>query len=451
MQVNHNISALIARTQLKKSENNLSTSLERLSSGYKITKSADNPAGLAISGKMRAQIAALERASDNASDGDSVIQTAEGVLSEVTLMLHRMRELSVQAANDTNTLDDRTAIQSEIDELLDELDRVSKDTEYNQKYLLDGSLSHTGVASSAKIDLFEVSGSVPDGEYKLSVDSLGEKAELAFNVTPIAEGTDVYLINGMSFEVKGGQSTETIKKNLAEFCGKLNLDLDGAGGAFTLSSKVPGSSQIINIQYPDGTKDSAKGDDATVTLGEGFTEGKTSYIANGNYVTIADNNDFRMTFNIKKDYADGEFSINVYHSGFMSVQIGANEGQLLEMNFPEVSCTTLELRTPDGNDIVNVCSAHGATNAIELFDNAIKHVSEARSNLGAYQNRLDAAIASVDISVENMTDAMSRITDTDMADEMTKYTQYSVISQAATSILAQANNRAETIMNILQM
>lgn len=448
MQVNHNISALIARTQLKKSENNLATSLERLSSGYKITKSADNPAGLAISGKMRAQIAALERASDNASDGDSVIQTAEGVLSEVTLMLQRMRELSVQAANDTNTLDDRTAIQSEIDELLDELDRVSKDTEYNQKYLLDGSLSHTGVASSAKIDLFEISGSVPDGEYLVTVDSLGVKANLAFNVTPIAEGTDVYLINGMPFEVKGGQSEETIRKNLAEFCGKLNLDLDET---FTLSSKVPGSSQIINIQYPDGTKDSSKGVDATVTLEDGFTEGKTSYIANGNYVTIADNNDFRMTFNIKEDYADGEFSINVYHSGFMSVQIGANEGQLLEMNFPEVSCTTLELRTPEGEDIINVCSANGATNAITLFDNAIKHVSQARSNLGAYQNRLDAAIASVDISVENMTDAMSRITDTDMADEMTKYTQYSVISQAATSILAQANNRAETIMNILQM
>lgn len=448
MHVNHNISALIARTQLKKTDNNLSASLQRLSSGYKISKSADNPAGLAISNKMRTQIRALEQASSNASDGDSIIQTAEGSLSEVASMLQRMRELSVQAANDTNTLDDRTAIQNEIDELMDELDRISKDTEYNNKYLLNGSLSHTGVSSSALTDIFEISSSVENKEYTITVQTLGKKAELPF--TPNTPG--VYYINGMPFNVAPGQNETTIKANLLDFCDRLNLDM---ADDMTLSTRVPGSTQVITIDYPDGTKQQSRGTDAVLgTLDEagGFVDGKTSYKANGNYVNIVDNGDFRMAFEIREAYTEGDsFKINVYNSGFLSIQIGANEGQLLEMNLPEVSCTTMGLRTADGTNIVNVCSENGAQNAITLFANAIESLSAARAKLGAYQNRLDSAISSLDISTENMTDAMSRITDTDMADEMTKYTQYSVISQAATSILAQANNRAETIMNILQM
>lgn len=445
MHVNHNISALIARTQLKKADNNLSTSLQRLSSGYKISKSADNPAGLAISNKMRTQIRALEQASSNASDGDSIIQTAEGSLSEVASMLQRMRELSVQAANDTNTLDDRTAIQNEIDELMDELDRISKDTEYNNKYLLNGSLSHTGVSSSALTDIFEISSSVENKEYEIKVTALGKKAELPF--TPTTPG--VYYINGMPFNVAAGQDATAIKANLLDFCDRLNLDM---AADMTLSTRVPGSTQIIKIDYPDGTKQFKRGTDAEIELVDGFVAGKTSYTANGNYVNVVDNGDFRMAFEVRETYTEGDsFKINVYNSGFLSIQIGANEGQLLEMNLPEVSCTTMGLRTADGTNIINVCSENGAQNAIALFDDAIESLSAARAKLGAYQNRLDSAISSLDISVENMTDAMSRITDTDMADEMTKYTQYSVISQAATSILAQANNRAETIMNILQM
>lgn len=450
MHVNHNISALIARTQLKKTENNLSASLQRLSSGYKIAKSADNPAGLAISNKMRTQISALEQASSNASDGDSIIQTAEGSISEVASMLQRMRELAVQAANDTNTLDDRAALQSEMDELLDELDRISKDTEYNNKYLLNGSLCHTGVSSSALTDLFEISSSVENKEYEITVTKLGEKAELAFNM-PAAPATkdDVYYINGMPFTVSKGQDEATMKANLIKFCDTLNLDL---AADMTISTRVPGSLQTLTIDYPDGTTDKSVGEDAEIALTDGFVAGKTSYTANGNYVSVIDNGDFRMTFEVREEYAAGEaFKINVYNSGFLSVQIGANEGQVLEMNMPEVSCTTMGLRTADGTNIVNICSGVGAQNAINLFDHAIQYVSEARSKLGAYQNRLDSTIASLDIATENMTDAMSRITDVDMADEMTKYTQYNVISQAATSILAQANNRAETIMNILQM
>lgn len=445
MNVNHNISALIARTQLKKADNKLSSSLQKLSSGYKISKASDNPAGLAISNKMRTQIRALDQASSNAADGDSIIQTAEGAVSEAANILQRMRELSVQAANDTYTLDDRDAIQQEIDQLMDELDRISKDTEFNNKYLLDGSLSHTGVSTSALTDVFEISNVVENGTYGITVDEKGQKAE-----TDLAlDGPGVYYINGTSFEVKAGESDEDIYTNLLVFCDKLNLDVDES---YHLSSKVSGAKQQLTISYPDGTKTESWGTDAKISLGDGFDSDKFSYSANGDYITIIDNADFRMTFDLKEDFTAGDsFDINVYGSGFLTVQIGANEGQNLEMNLPEVSCTTMGLRTADGVNIINVCSQPGAGNAIDLLDNAISYLSEARSKLGAYQNRLDSTIASLDIASENMTDAMSRITDTDMADEMTKYTQYNVISQAATSILAQANNRAETIMNILQM
>ena len=143
MKVNHNITAQIANINLKKDERRVATSLERLSSGYKITKAADDSAGMAISNKMRTQIRALDQASRNAEDGQSIVQTADGALNEITAMLQRVRELSVQAANDTYTIDDRNSAQKEVDQLLDEIDRISSTTEFNGKKLLDGSSSRS--------------------------------------------------------------------------------------------------------------------------------------------------------------------------------------------------------------------------------------------------------------------------------------------------------------------
>jgi flagellin len=148
--------------------------------------------------------------------------------------------------------------------------------------------------------------------------------------------------------------------------------------------------------------------------------------------------------------AAGSSTLRVFDAGYMTIQIGANENQTLNMNFPEVSCLTLGLKNSEGVDSINLCTQYGAENAIDAMDRAIKQISSARSTMGSYQNRLETTASSLTLSSQNITEAMSRIGDTDMADEMTKYTQQDVLSQAATSMLAQANNRPQQIMALLQ-
>ena len=169
MRINNNMSAVITNKQLLRTENNLTKSMERLSSGLKINHAKDNPAGMAISNKMQAQIDALDRASSNASDGTSVLQIADGALNETSAILQRMRELSVQAANGTNSLEDKQAIQDEIEALKDEVNRISKDTEYNSKSLLDGSLDTRVYTDNANVSRVNVSDYVNPGKYEITI------------------------------------------------------------------------------------------------------------------------------------------------------------------------------------------------------------------------------------------------------------------------------------------
>ena len=186
MRINHNISAQLANVSLKKSDNRLTAALERLSTGYKINKAADDSAGLAISNKMRTQIRALDQAGRNAADGDSVIQTAEGALIELTSILQRVRELAVEAANDTYTLEDREAAQKEIDQMLSEIDRISTTTEFNGKGLLDGSSARTVMSNSLAVNTLSASLEVTRGTYEITVDEIAEKAELTYDFSAIS-------------------------------------------------------------------------------------------------------------------------------------------------------------------------------------------------------------------------------------------------------------------------
>ncbi|MFW5667836.1 MAG: flagellar biosynthesis protein FlgL, partial [Acetivibrio ethanolgignens] len=176
MKINHNISALVANGHLRNTNKALDKSLERLSSGYRINRAADDSAGMAISQKMKTQIRGLEQASRNASDGISVIQTAEGALTEVEAMLQRARELSVQAANGTNTPEDREAIQSEIDQLKNEIQRISDDTEFNKKSLLNGDLDRKTHSDNTKVKLVSLSDQVNSQQYKITVTKEGKAA-----------------------------------------------------------------------------------------------------------------------------------------------------------------------------------------------------------------------------------------------------------------------------------
>ena len=227
MRINHNISAMQTNTQLRKTGKNLDKSLERLSSGYRINKAADDAAGMAISRKMKTQIEGLARASMNSSDGISVIQTAEGALSEVTSMLQRMRELSVQAANGVNTLEDRDAIQQEINQLRNEIQRISETTEFNTKTLLDGNVDKNSYTNTTKLELIYSSDNVPVREYAMTVVQDPRQAVIVGGTVNFDEiGEDEVgriTINGYSIYMTEGESLETAFSSIRNLCDQMNL------------------------------------------------------------------------------------------------------------------------------------------------------------------------------------------------------------------------------------
>ncbi len=462
MQINHNISALIANGHLKTTNRALDKSIERLSSGYRINHAADDAAGMAISQKMKTQIAGLEQASRNASDGISVIQTAEGALNEVQAILQRSRELAVQAANGTNTPEDREAIQKEIDQLMKEIDRISTDTEFNTKALLDGNLDRKTYTNSTSVSLISISDAVACDTYELTVTAAGKSAEITGEALAGTGATEIgaegsVIINGETVEIAIDDTYDEALDKIREVCDRCNISLEITDNKLNFKTVEAGKDQSISIQCAVDLQTklglpadkTVSGDDATLQLKAEADGGKFSdtctVIADGNVVRITDSDGFEMKFEIdEKIAANAAVSISVLDAGPMLLQIGSNEGQTVEVAIPEVSTRTL------GLEHLNLLTEKLASDGITMLDEAINKVSEVRSKLGAYQNRLEHAIANLDTSAENLTEALSRIEDVDMAEEMANYTQKNVLAQAGVSMVSQANERPQTILSLLQ-
>ncbi|NLL72789.1 MAG: flagellar biosynthesis protein FlgL [Clostridiales bacterium] len=530
MRINHNISALKANNQLARTNKLLDASLERLSSGYRINSAADDSAGLAISEKMRTQIAGLDQASRNASDGISVIQTAEGALIEVEAMLQRMRELSVQSANGIYTTEDRVAIQAEIDQLSEEITRISETTEFNTMTLLDGNIDRKSFSNNNSVNLISLSDTVEVGDYAIKITQDARQAVIKGNTVNLGGETTASRkiqaneagsinINGETVEVKVGDTIDEVFQKLRDACDNVNINVFAAdpteepstteghelggytsksmedGDALVFVTRDYGSDQeiIIHCDKPGlsellgltvaGAK--ASGVDAKAEIDtdkekpDSLFEKTATVSIRGNKVTVSDRNNFKMVFEVDPgtvgtrfqdakitdpstdpdasdilpnldeddnpiDYEDIPITVSVLDAGPMDLQIGANEGQIMSVRIPRVTPETL------GIDKVNIATADGAQQAIGLLDIAINEVSAIRSKLGAYQNRLEHSISNLNVTSENMTEALSRIEDVDMASEMAEYTQKNVLSQAGTSMLAQANSRPQTILTLLQ-
>lgn len=493
MKVNQNISAVISNAQLHRTENALTASIEKLSSGYKINKAKDSPAGMAISNKMRAQIKALDQSGKNAADGTSVMQTADGALNETHAMLQRMRELAVQSATDTMGTEDREACQKEIEALQAEIDRIATDTEFNGQALLDGSQdfrifpSVNNELAGTYIRNFQTSDNVSAENYKFDITQLPEQAKYT-NLTVAAGQEGVVELNDCSVEILKTDTQDEIYeklKQLGELAG-VTVTKNGAN-AYDLvtvdygkSAKIEGTvfgQEILNAgKVPEGkdagitlirdtdTKKDANGNDVTdpvtqqpVPYGEGFSSTATC-LTDGTKVTIRDLNGFEMIFeidpekdtqNVLKNAITGAnkkatIDLEMTNIGSMTLQVGAHENQVIDLRIPSVTCEALYI------DDLNVVRKGGADKAIAALDDAIAQVSAVRSRIGAYQNRLDYAVSSLDGTVENMEAAISRIMDTDMAEEMSTYSNMNVLDQAGISVLTQANDMPQQILQLLQ-
>ncbi len=464
MKINRNMSAVITNRQLLRTENKLSASMERLSSGYKINKAGDNPAGMAISNKMKAQIDALDQAESNAADGESVLNIADGALNEVSSILQRMRELCVQAANGMNSESERESIQKEVDKLKEEVDRISADTEYNTKTLLDGSCDVR--VYSKEVNRMDISDSVTPGTYTLHVD---QKAQAAMYDIPQPTGKvdGKITINGVGVDYTKGMSEDAFFEQLrksAEQAG-CTVDRNANGGGYTISTTEYGSSQAVKVsmnkefaedigldknadaKYDDKTGNytlNKVGTDAQVSLVDGVGFSKTTTVsAEGTRIKVTDIGGFSMDFKLKEN-AQQDITIDVTDIGAMSIQIGANQYQDVDVRIPEISTESMYL------DTVDVTVSNGPENGMRTLDDAIAKLSDVRSRIGAFTNRLQYAQNSLAETQEDLTAAYSNILDTDMAEEMTEFTQRNVLEQASISVLSQANDLPQQVLSLLQ-
>ena len=479
MKINNNISAVITNKQLLGTESNLSASMERLSSGLKLNHASDNPAGMAISNKMKAQIRGLDQASRNSSDGTSVIQTVDGALGEVTDMLQRMRELAVQAENGVNSQKEKEACQLEIASLRDEVDRISQTTEFNTKSLLDGSLDarvYTDKENRDYVSRIYVSDQVAEGTYSLTVEKAATNAafDTGVKIDDLVGKNGILSINGYAVSIDDKMTKDQIYTALRDGAeigectiSKIDEPLSFKSTAYGSHAQITllqqsNDGDIFGAGVPNTAADPkadavvAMGKNAEITLDANSAfDARATVSYEGNKVNITNTDGFQMSFLLEAGFekgfttaagtvSAGVINLEVTDIGIMDLQIGANEGQTMQVRIPATDVESLYL------DDIDVTTIHGATKAMDRLDDAISKISQIRSQIGAYENRLDYTVTSLDETQENMTAALSRIEDVDMAEEMTEYTKYNVLQQAGTSVLAQANELPTQALQLLK-
>ncbi|AVS75897.1 flagellin [Paracidovorax cattleyae] len=404
--INTNIASLNAQRNLGMSASSLSTSMQRLSSGLRVNSAKDDAAGLAIAERMNTQVRGLAVASRNANDGISLAQTAEGALGKVGDMLQRMRELAVQASNATNSKADRTALQSEVKQLTDEIDRVSKQTTFNGQKILDGSFAGA---------LFQVGANSGDN---VTLGSLADTraaglANISYSSTSTAISVDASdtTISGYNTAIAAG--TLTIAVNMGSTSTTIDLgDIKAAGSGVERMGQI--MSAINN-----------KSSDTGVTA----------------FLTKKDDGTYDLEFaSAKLTDATPPAPAAVTFSGFTV----ANSG------FTAPTLTAATGTDQKGIDTVTIATQKDAWVALKKIDSAIDQVNSARADLGALQSRFESAIANIDIQGENMAAARGRIMDADFAKETANLSRTQILQQAGTAMVAQANQLPQQVLKLLQ-
>ncbi|MCH5342797.1 MAG: flagellar hook protein [Acetatifactor sp.] len=487
MVVQHNLTAMNSNRMLGLTSSSLAKSTEKLSSGYKINRAADDAAGLAISEKMRKQIRGLTQASANAEDGISAVQTAEGALTEVHDMLQRMNELAVKAANGTNSESDRASIQAEIDQLSTEIDRVAETTKFNETYLLKGDSAVTkqyvySYKSVGKSSAAAVYGA--DGKTTITDATTGLHIKLTFTASAasadqnavaksvVTQGVTVtyretYVsssstVTGYAIQLNGDAANSYSvvqngdKYDIVDAAGNKIAELEVGGaeklnadqknpdksvsavitGANATAAKVKGESEAYYDK--DGNKISANALNRYFAINassavQARVDASTVYDALGNIVSLS------AAAVTAAQTLTGALKLTLH------VGADATSNNQITLNLEAMSAKGLGvngLRLDGTND-------KKALEAIQTIAEALRKVSDQRSDLGAVQNRLEHTINNLDNVVENTTSAESAIRDTDMASEMVKYSNSNILSQAGQAMLAQANQSNQGVLSLL--
>ncbi|MCL2218304.1 MAG: flagellin [Chitinispirillia bacterium] len=475
MRINNNLPAINSHRQIGVSQLDGSKSMEKLSSGFRINRAGDDAAGLAISEKMRGQIRGLNQASRNSSDTISLIQTAEGALTETHAIIQRMRELAVQAANDTNTDSDRQHLNNEVKQLKTEIDRIGNTTEFNTKKLLDGSATGVTAAVAATVKINNNSGEVIIDPNKLDtfMKNVSKEKNSAFdgaymlvrvndttdyeNNPGVINLADFKLINtaGKEFTFDAGGvitsdnqtiSTSQVGTGSLGVGAKATVDIPltavlavgKSGGASTSTitfAGITGGVGATSAAYNPTTSTNP----ADLVSGTGITSTTSTDLMKleANFEDMKVGDTFTFIFS-RSAPANSELNDSIM------AQIGANSGQTVFVAMNDMRARAL------GVDQVDISSKWGAATAIETVNNALDRISSQRAALGAIQNRLEHTVKNLDVAAENLQAAESRIRDVDMAREVMTFTKNNILQQASQAMLAQANQAPQSVLQLLR-
>lgn len=464
MIIKSNIPALNTLNRLKNNNNKTSASMEKLSSGLRINKASDDSAGLAISEKMRAQIRGLLQAQRNIQDGISLVQVAEGGMAEVHSLLQRARELSVQSANGTNTDEDRNSIQHEVTQLINQVNTIAKNTEFNGLSLLSGEYDKDGKqVALGSLDQYVQQITTTGGVTDIYTYGATNYASAIIDFSNIHSANDVSNLVGKgvyytcctcskAYSIKfvdGNQDTS----RLNAYNPVMEVDVSTVTNGTDLVDK------IIETAYgQQGFIYDPTSNTGLPTVGTHVPSNATSFVthfsqlaADGGKLYIYDNRPLYSTWIWPSSDGRGAFELNVYGESeeeidmflHLNIQAGSQSEQSIKISIPNVTVKQLNL------DHLSVTSQENATVAITKVDQSISKISNARTTLGAYQNRLEHSLANASNYETNLTSAESRIRDTDVAKQMMKMTKSNILSQVSQSMLAQANQQPQAILQLL--
>lgn len=462
--INFNSAAMAAHRNLSKTSNALTKSIERMSSGYKINSASDDPAGLVVSEKLRAQVSGIKRAISNAGDATNMIKTAEGALGEVNDLLRTMRDLAVHAAN-TGANDDATAAadQTQIANAIESLNKIAAETQFGNKKLLDGTAGQRAMVTGDKVTNgnFSYAKNLSDGDViSVNVTTSAEQATVKTSVdlsTGAAADGDFYL-NGVKVSYAKGDSAAAIVDNINSLQSQTGVTAKVDGNNITFNSVAFGSNAKVSLVGVDAslsaTDLSDSGVDAAATVTVGGTNVSDASWTGGSGLTLKDSagNSIDLTRAAGTSVSDkgAQFQMS---GGALVFQVGAYSGQTRTISIGDTNAAALGTTAVAGKSVadIDVSTGDGAQQALDILDAAISQVSTMRANLGAMQtNVLESAINSLTTAQENIAASESSIRDTDVAEEMAKFTSLQIMNQAGTAMLAQANQMPQQLLSLLQ-
>ncbi len=466
MKINSNITAYTTNNAYLINERRLSGSSSKLSSGFKINKAGDDPANYAIGSRMRSQIQSLDKIRTNATTGASAVETAESAISEITSMLQRMNELAIKSANGTLSESDRMMIEEEVDELKNEITRIKDTTEFNGMTLLDGTFEDKGYCrNDPNVKIQSYSDETVAGTYSMKFTYKEGYSPESYEAT--GDLMDIFGTKNLHYsdveESNGNYVMSVTGNNISKTYSIKKEDLDSANGICEFQDSEDPTKKITitferkyDYTVANGADSGVNGiKSATDLFGNLNNEDEYYYtttrtVDDEDFVTVTSRNGAEVTFVIpdRKAVAESgsekDLVMEITGKGAMRLQVGVEEGQVLNLSISEMSLSKLHI------DDLEMTTEKSARKAIDKLSYALEYVNTVRSRLGAYENRLDNTISYVDASDEALTTSYSRIMDTDMAEEMTEYTNLQVLTQAGMSMLAQANEFPQQALQLLQ-